>query len=171
MNIKCKCGSTAQVFCGDPKNISFVTIHCPSCGRKSFGITEKTAIERWKSASPEIQKDYYGTDRQKTKERFIRDFIEFCRDMKRKAKEDGRGMPLFINKFVTICDEYWQFEIFATEDTVCTEAHLFHFDYGKNPPVDQTTHYPRTEWGGKGYTGARWDSELREFLRREINKE
>lgn len=170
MNIRCKCGSIPQVFYGDPKNFSIVTINCPSCGRKSFGFTQETALERWKNAKPEIQKDYYGADEQKTKARFIRDFIEFCRDMKRRAKEDGRGMTMYINKFVGILGEFWQFQISATEDTVWTEAHLIHFDHSKNPPVDQTTHYPKTKWGDAGKTGTRWDSELREFLNREINK-
>ena len=168
MNIRCRCGSHPQVSYGDPKNFSIVTINCPFCGRKSFGFSEETALERWKNAKPEIQRNYYGTDDHKTKERFIRDFIEYCRDMKRRAQEDGRGMAMFINKFVGICGEFWQFEISASESAVWTEAHLIQFDYGQKPPVDKTIHYPKTKWGD---SYSRWDVELREFLRREINKE
>ena len=117
-----------------------------------------------------LQKDYFGADRDSVKEQFVRDFIVFCRELKQRAKEDGRGMTMFINKFVAIGGEFWQFQFYATGDSISTEAHLFHFDYSEHPPVDRSTHYPRTKWGDKGLTGRRWDSELREFLRREVNK-
>ena len=86
--------------------------------------------------------------------------------MRTQAKEDGRNVVMYINKFVAICGESWQFRISATADTVWTEANLFSFDYSQMPPVDRTIHYPKTRWG----TCAHWDSELQEFLRREIGK-
>lgn len=114
---------------------------------------------------PKLQKYYYD------KELFIKDFIKFCRDVKQEAIGDGRGMKMMINKFVGVCGESWQFIVTADERSVWTEARRFHFVHSSGQTIDQSVHYPKTKWGDAGGTGARWDSELREFLRREINKE
>ena len=115
-----------------------------------------------------LKKEYCLADDREAKQEFIRDFIKFCREVKRRAKEDGRGMTMYINKFVGICGESWQFQVSASADTVWTEATFFDFDSSTNPPRDLTVHYPKTKWG-KAYS--RWDTELREFLNREICKQ
>ena len=119
-----------------------------------------------------IKKDYFNLENQEAaKEEFIKDFIRLCRDLKRDAKADGRGMTSLYNKFVGICRESWQFTVYANEKEVWTEAVLFQFDYRQNPPADRSIRYPKTKWGDAGRTGRRWDSELREFLRREVMKQ
>ena len=114
-----------------------------------------------------LKKEYYDADETKAKTQFVKDFIQYCRDAQRVARDDGLGMTTFVNKFVVVGREFWQFGIYASADKVWTEAHLFRFDYSKNPPADISTHYPKTEWGG---SYSRWDCELREFLNREICK-
>lgn len=108
-----------------------------------------------------LRRDYYD------KELFVKEFIAFCRDARKQAIKDGRGMTGFINKFVGVCGEFWQFQIYASEDSIWTAATYFRFDYSKTPALDISVHYPKTKWGGPY---SRWDSELREFLKREINK-
>lgn len=110
-----------------------------------------------------LRKDYYD------KELFIKEFVAFCREVREKRREDGRPvMKSRINKFVGVCGEFWQFIVYADMESIWTEAVYFHFDYSTKPPKDLSVHYPETKWGGPY---SRWDSELREFLRREINKE
>ena len=98
------------------------------------------------------------------KEEFIKDFIKFCRWGK---TECGGFGTYFINKFVGIQDEMWQFKFYLTRNTVETEAQLFLFDYSKDPAQDISITYPKTLWGDKY---SRWDTELRNFLSREVLK-
>ena len=101
-----------------------------------------------------LKKIYYD------KEAFIKDFIKFCRECKTAWKQRGVAMPSIIYKNVSVNCENWWFTVIVDKDgALCTEAALYQ--------SGTQTEYPRTKWGGE----KRWDLELREFLRREINKE
>ena len=94
-----------------------------------------------------------------TKEDFVKDFVKFCRDMKRGCKE-GQKKPDFASISVVVCGEPWLFRIYLDADTVSTDAELMCQN-------GSACRYPRTTWGGKY---ARWDSELQEYLNREVCK-
>lgn len=105
-------------------------------------------------------RSYILKDNYFSKKDFIRDFIFFCRECKNTWKERGRAMPSIIYKTTSVNCEYWRFTVIVDKDgALCTEAAL----YQSGTQIE----YPRTKWGGE----KRWDAELREFLRREINKE
>lgn len=103
-----------------------------------------------------LKKFYYD------KEIFIKDLILFCRECKNEWKQRGRAMPSIIYKDTSVNYENWRFTVIVDKDgALCTEAVLH--QSGTQTDIE----YPRTKWGGT----KRWDAELREFLRREINKE
>ena len=90
------------------------------------------------------------------KQEFIKDFIALCRGVKR---ENNNTQPGFLHKFFSVCGELWSFCIYIDNDTLSTSAELI---------LDgRPLKFPKTTWGGPY---SRWDSELREFLRREICK-
>ena len=86
------------------------------------------------------------------KKEFVKDFVALCRKLRYES-------PTFTNEYVCICGELWAFSIHAGDCMVSTEAALAH--------NGQWLIYPRTIWGR---TYARWDTELREFLNREVCK-
>lgn len=89
------------------------------------------------------------------KSEFVRDFIKYCRAVFQYCK-NIEAKSVMNRKTFNVCEEEWKFEITVTQTTISTTAIL----NGK-------TNYPLTKWGGDGM---RWDSELREFLNREILK-
>lgn len=89
------------------------------------------------------------------KSEFVKDFIKYCRAMFQHCK-NTEAKSIMHRKTINICGEEWKFEIIATQTTISTTA-----------AFNGKTDYPLTKWGGDG---VRWDSELREFLNREILK-
>lgn len=102
------------------------------------------------------------------KARFVKDFIEFCRESKKSHRGENESIKYIITKRVSIYNENWIFCIIVNSKHVWTQAELLIFDYS-NPkrPVDKSVTYPLTQWGSQYI---RWDMELREFLNREVNK-
>ena len=101
-----------------------------------------------------LKDNYYN------KNDFIKDVLKMARYMKKEHKERNAKHTLFYNKFVGIEWEYWKFTLYVNSEKVSTEAILF--QDGKE------TKFPFTTWGDKY---KRWDSDLKEFLMREINKQ
>lgn len=83
---------------------------------------------------------------------FIKEFIALCRELRHKQ-------PVSVTECVKVCGEPWVFTIRTGSDKVSTQAWLYR-DEGYVP-------FPMTTWGAPY---SRWDSELREFLMREICK-
>lgn len=95
-------------------------------------------------------------DRYYDKREFIKDFITLCRRLK---KENNNIQPGFLHKFFSICGELWSFCIYIDSGSLSTSAELI--------VGDKMVKFPKTTWG-EPYR--RWNSELREFLTREVCK-
>lgn len=89
----------------------------------------------------------------KDKNEFIKDFIGLCRSLK-------HIQPVSIAEHTKVCGEHWFFYIQTDNDKVSTKA----WNYYK----DEFVPFPMTTWGAPY---SRWDTELREFLQREVCKE
>ena len=98
-----------------------------------------------------MKSEYYN------KQEFVKDFITYCRAVKRAHNASHARQTYYCNKFIGVCGESWKFGFYISSDTVATDATL----------LSCGTQYPKTKWGG---FGRRWDTELREFLSREVNK-
>ena len=101
-----------------------------------------------------LKENYYD------KQEFVKDFIRFCREVKERSKRCSPWNKTYICKFVGVCGESWKFEITASADGIWTQADLLQSG-------ERAVHFPRTKWGEPG---VRWDSDLRKFLIREVNK-
>lgn len=98
------------------------------------------------------------------KQEFIKDFIDLCRKMK---GEYCGAQPRFVHKFFTVCGELWSFCIYTARKTIEISADRI-YDSTKRYDLDSMpVRFPKTTWGGPY---GRWDSELREFLIREVCK-
>ena len=91
---------------------------------------------------------------EKSKDKIIKELIKKCRQMLRNGR-DGTNTGFF-----SVGDEMWEYTIRCIKNKIVTDFTLYWTDGIK-------IQYPRTEWGNYG---VRWDSDLREFLNREILK-
>lgn len=98
------------------------------------------------------------------KQEFIKDFIDLCRKLRKEHQGHQTG---FIHKFLIVCGELWRFYIYIDRKTISTSAERI-YDATKRYDLDSIpVRFPKTTWGSPY---SRWDSELREFLEREICK-
>ena len=95
------------------------------------------------------------------KEEFVKEFVEFCRKIKKENETQKSHRTDFLRIKPVICGESWEFKAYFGSNSVQTEATLFLKETSK------TISYPRTTWG-EPYK--RWDTDLKEFLMREIDK-
>lgn len=112
----------------------------------------------------EAKRNLFLSKRYDDKAKFAKDVIGVCRKQKkltatRSIENERRGFCW--KECVRVCDEHWCFTFSIEDNTVSTSALLV-------LPSGQQVTYPRTTWGSPGQ---RWDSELREFLLREVCKE
>jgi predicted component of type VI protein secretion system len=97
------------------------------------------------------------------KNQFIKDFLKLCREIKKEEEDrfSKRKRKITVNAKISDQNttEEWKFIIYIENERIFTEATV--------SLNGKTTQYPKTEWGD---SYRRWDSELLEFLRREVCK-
>ena len=98
-----------------------------------------------------LQESYYN------KKEFVKDFIQLCRSAKKSHIESGTVGASFLHQFVGVCGEYWSFCIYVSAESIATDAAVV--------VNSKWLKYPKTTWGSPY---SRWDTELREFLNREV---
>lgn len=112
----------------------------------------------------EAKRNLFLSKRYDDKAELAKDVIDVCRTQKKLTAIRGvenERQDFCWKEYVRVCDEHWCFAFSIADNKVSTSAMLV-------LPSGQRVAYPYTTWGSPG---RRWDSELREFLLREVCKE
>ena len=91
--------------------------------------------------------------------------ISTCREIKQDSKFQGSETVC-----VPLKNESWYFTVNKDKDgNIYTKADCYYYTTNSEivTSIVKAIHYPETKWGGPC---SRWDTELREFCKREFEK-